>query len=322
MLVPEQYGGGSVTGEGILDLVEIAEEAGRFIHAAPVLSTNAAAYAIAQYGSPELRQEFLPAIAAGETPAAWCFAEDSGSFDADDLSLRIRRVSGGFELQGSKRFVQDGHCAGVLLVTGRDDDGGLTQVVVRNDAPGVVVEPLTSMDFSRRVAAVRFEGTTVPVEAVVGMPGAAGPAVAQQLMLALVLQCADSVGAMGALNDMTFEYAKERFAYGRPIGSFQAIKHKCVEMFMGFIGSQAVTAAAAKAFQTGDPDAGVRASIAKAYVGDAFSRNGEHAHQVHGGIGYTWEHDTHLYSRHAKFHEAMFGSPHWHRDRLSRGLGI
>lgn len=322
MLVPEQHGGGSVSGHGVLDAAEIAEQLGRVLHPAPFLSTNVVAAAISRSGSNELRQDLLPSIAAGELTAAWCHTEASGSIDDAGISLEIRRVADGVQLDGAKRFVLDGHCASAFLVTGRDPAGGLTQAVVRRDAPGVSVQPMACTDFSRRVAEVRFDRSVVAESALVGQPGAADADVARQLALAVVLQCADSVGAMGSVNDMTFDYARERFAFGRAIGSFQAIKHRCVEMYLGAIGARAITAAAAEAAQQESPEAATFASLAKAYVGDAFSRNVEHAHQIHGGISYTWEHDVHLYSRHAKFNEAMFGSPGWHRDRLGAELGI
>ena len=322
MLVPEDLGGGSVSGEGLLDAVAIAEQLGRALHPAPFLSTNVVASALVRSGSRQARAEFVPRLTAGELVGAWCYTERPGSYDPARLELRVRTVGDGFELHGTKYYVQDGHCAGVLLVTGRDDSGGLTQVVLPRDAAGVTVESMSCMDLTRRVAQVRFDRTILPRSAAIGEPGAASGDVERQLTLALVLQCADSVGAMEPLHEMTIEYAKERFAFGRAIGSFQAVKHRCVEMYRGLVGSRAVTAAAAEAVQQARPDAADLAAIAKAYVGEAASRSAEHAHQIHGGISYTWEHDTHLYSRHAKFNEAMFGSPGWQRERLGRRLGV
>ena len=322
MLASEDHGGGSVTGEGLLDLVEIARELGRFLHPAPFLPTNVVAFAISEFGSEELKEQFVPGIVTGESPGAWCFSEASGSVDPRDIELVARATSNGYELQGTKRFVQDGHCAAIFLVTASDGADGLTQLAVRSDTPGVVSTPMACIDLSRQVDEVRFESVTVPASAVVGTAGQAADDVAQQLAIALVLQCADSVGALAQVNEMTFQYAIDRFAFGRSIGSFQAIKHKCVEMYLNFIGARSITAAAAEAVQQRSSEAEALVSIAKAFVGDAFSRSVEHSHQIHGGIAYTWEHNAHLYMRRAKFNEAMFGSPQWHRDRLGHLLGI
>jgi alkylation response protein AidB-like acyl-CoA dehydrogenase len=322
MLASEGHGGGSVTGEGLLDLVEIARELGRFLHPAPFLPTNVVAFAISTFGSEDLKEEFVPGIVAGDVTGAWCFSEASGSVDPADIELVARKTPNGYELQGTKYFVQDGHCAALFLVTASDGAGGLTQLAVRRDTPGVVCTPMACIDFSRRVAEVRFDSVTVPASAVVGTAGQAADDIAQQLAVALVLQCADSVGALAQVNEMTFQYAIDRFAFGRPIGSFQAIKHRCVEMYLASIGAASITSAAAEAVEQRSSDAEVLVSVAKAFVGDAFSRSVEHCHQIHGGIAFTWEHNAHLYMRHAKFNEAMFGSPQWNRDRLGRLLDI
>lgn len=323
MLASDDHGGGSVTGESLLDVVEIARELGRFLHPAPFLPTNVVAFAISEFGSEELKEQFVPSIVTGDSPAAWCFSEASGSADPADIELLARKTSSGYELLGTKRFVQDGHCAALFLVTARDGaGGGLTQFAVPSAMPGVVSTPMACFDLSRRVDEVRFESVMVPESAVVGHAGQAANDVARQLAVALVLQCADSVGALAQVNEMTFQYAIDRFAFGRSIGSFQAIKHKCVEMYLNFIGATSITAAAAEAVEQRSSDAEALVSIAKAFVGDAFSRSVEHSHQIHGGISFTWEHNAHLYMRHAKFNEAMFGSPQWHRDRLGHLLGI
>jgi alkylation response protein AidB-like acyl-CoA dehydrogenase len=322
MLVSETYGGGSITDAGLLDALEIAEVLGRYLLPVPFLSTNVVAAALSQEGSDDLRARFLPRIVTGELVGAWCLSEGSGSVDPADVSMLARIEDGEYVLEGTKCFVPDADTAEILLVTARAEDGGLTQLVVDADSPGVSVSPLVTMDPSRRIAHVHFDSVRVGADRVLGAAGAATIAVARQLATALVLQCADSVGALSFVNDMTFEYAKDRFAFGRPIGSFQAIKHKCTDMYLAFLGAQAITASAAEAVETWTPDASHLASIAKAYVGEALSMGAEHCHQIHGGIAFTWEHDAHLYTRRSKFNEAMFGSPDWHRDQLGRALGL
>jgi alkylation response protein AidB-like acyl-CoA dehydrogenase len=323
MLVPEAHGGGSVTGDGLLDLVDIAEELGRVLYAGPFVGTNVVAAAITESGSEELQARYLPGIASGELPAAWCLTEPSGSPDPVDVALVARATDDGYELHGTKAFVPYGHAAGVHLVTARDHDSdGLTQFVVPADAPGIECRPMACIDLASRLSEVRFDHVDVPASAVLGVAGAAADAVRRQCELAMVLVCAESLGGLSYVNEVTFEYANDRFAFGRPIASFQAIKHYCVEMYLGGIGSRGVTEAAALAVHQRAPDAEVLARAAKAYVGEAFSSSAEHSHQIYGGISVTWEHDAHLYMRRAKFNEAIFGSPSWQRDVLGRTLGI
>jgi alkylation response protein AidB-like acyl-CoA dehydrogenase len=318
LLVPEADGGGSVTSEPLLDLVGIVEELGKVLHSSPVLPTNLVAFAIAESGSDALRQEYLPGFVSGQAIGAWC----SSGVVPDDGDVEAVPDGNGFVLNGIARFVQDGAKAGVYLVTARTADGGITQFIMRRDVPGVTSTPKICFDFSRQVSEVRFEGARIAHSAVLGRPGQGAADAAGQLALALVLQCADSVGALGRVNDMTFDWAKERYAFGRPIGSFQGIKYKCVEMYLDHLGSRAVLAAAAEAVQARSAQALTLARIAKAHVGDAFTRCVKHCHQIHGGISFTWEHDAHLYLRRSAFNAAMYGTPDWQRDCLAQELGI
>jgi len=318
LLVREEDGGGSVTGEGLLDLLPIAEELGRVLHASPFLGTNIAAFAISEFGSEQLRAECLPPMLAGELTGAWC----SAGITPDDGELVVKRTAQGVELTGTARFVQDGPSAGLYLVTAADGAGRITQCAVLANAAGISREPLACLDLSREMAEVHFDAVAVPASCILGDVGGAAVDAARTLAVAVLLKCADSLGAFARVNEMTFEYAQDRFAFGRPIGSFQAIKHKCVDMYLAFIGAQSVTAAAAEAVQSRSIDAAALVSMAKAFVDDAYTLATDHCHQIHGGISMTWDHDTHLYSRHARFNEATLGSPGWHRDRLAQLLGM
>jgi alkylation response protein AidB-like acyl-CoA dehydrogenase len=195
------------------------------------------------------------------------------------------------------------------------------QCLVRADDPRVEVRPLTCLDLSPRLAEVVFHDVEVPSDAVVGEGD--GPVLEWQLALAVALSCTETVGALDALLGMTVAYAKDRTAFGRPIGSFQALKHVLADQSLGLEVCAAAAAAAVQAVEEGDPDAGAIASMAAAYVGDVSNEVAQECLQVHGGIGYTWEHDLHLYLRRVRSNAALYGTPSWHRERVCalQGLG-
>jgi alkylation response protein AidB-like acyl-CoA dehydrogenase len=315
MLVPEQYGGGSISGAGLVDLTIVAEELGRMVHPGPFHPTNVVALALAEFGSPAQREEFLPKIVAGELIASWAFAEPDRGWSAAGVALSARRVGRGFVLDGVKSFVQDALVADLLLVTARAPEG-LTQFLIPHDAPGLTVEPLESLDLARRHADVRFNGMAVSDDQLVGEAGGAAAAVERQLQVALVLQCADSNGATGQGFAITVQYAKDRVAFGRPIGSYQGLKHRMADHRMRLEGAFATTAYAALAVQGGKDDAAIAARIAKSHVGKWSSAILHDCIQIHGGIGMTWDYDLHLYFRRAISNEVLYGSPNEHQRRL------
>jgi len=320
LLVPEQYGGGSISGRGFCDLAIVAEELGRRLFPGPVLPSNLVANAIASRGSAEQRAEHLPAIVAGETIATWAFAEPNDRWDTAGVTLRAARDGDAFVVTGSKEPVQDAQTADLLLVTARTP-GGLTQFLVPSRTRGVSVEPLQSLDLTRRFANVAFDHVTVPASSVVGDADHAIDDVERLLDLAVVLQCAESVGGADRMFEFTLEYAQERKAFGRAIGGFQAIKHRFADMLGWLESSKAATAAAVRAIQH-DVDAAEMASVAKSYVGDRAPRIARDCLQVHGGIGFTWEHDLHLYLRRIESNRALYGSPEQHLDRLAGIIGV
>jgi alkylation response protein AidB-like acyl-CoA dehydrogenase len=316
MLVPEAHGGGSVSGDGLVDLSMIAEELGRMLQPGPVLATNVVASALAELGSPEQCDRYLPSIASGELVGTWAFAEPDRDWSAASVTLAATPSSGGFVLDGVKAYVQDAHAADLMLVTATAP-GGLTQFLVPAGTPGVTVEALESLDLARRLADVRFLAVEVPPDAMLGAPGAAGEAVERQLQVALVLQCAETNGATAQGLDMTVQYAKDRVAFGRPIGSYQALKHRMADHRMWLEGSYAITAYAARSVQHARPDAAVAARVAKAHVGRRSSAILHDCIQLHGGIGMTWDYDLHLYFRRAISNEVLYGAPDEHHRSLT-----
>jgi alkylation response protein AidB-like acyl-CoA dehydrogenase len=317
-LMPESDGGGSVTDQPLVDLVVVAEEMGRALYPGPYLATNLVAVAIVESGSEAHRKRFLPALASGEAIASACFTEDGGC-DAASVAVRSTSEGGDVRLDGLARFVPDAAVADLLLVTAREGSG-LTQFLVPLPRAGVAVRVLRGLDLTRRLCEVRFEGAHISGDLRLG--GDAGKAVERQLAIGAVLLSAESVGLADRLLEMTVDYAKTRVQFGRPIGSFQAIQHKLANMLLWLEGSRAVAHYGALAVQEGFADALEAVSTAKSHVGDAVAALCGEALQIHGGIGFTWEHDLHLYLRRAKSNQVLFGDPAWHRERLCALAGI
>src|SRR3984885_14344856 len=309
MLVPKADGGGSVSGAGLLDAAIIAEQLGRSVQPGPFIAVNVVAAALAAEGSAAQRAALLPAVVTGEQVVTWAFADASGNWDAG-AGVQAQRDGDDLLLSGSRGCVQDAISADTLLVAA-SLDGAPVQVLVPARAPGVTIRPLRTLDLSRRFADVEFDAVTVGSCDLLGT-GGASPLDAQ-LLNAIVLTCADTIGAIDALFAMTVTYARQRIAFGRPIGSFQAIKHILADQALYL---EACKAAAAAAVQAGAPDRGEVASMAAAYIGDVACDIAQECLQVHGGTGYAWEHDLHLYLRRVRSNSLLFGEPSWHRERV------
>ena len=320
-LVPEDEGGGSVSGDGLLDLALVAEEMGRLVSPGPLVPVNVVADTIARVGSTEQRSEVLPGLVSGERVAAWAFAEASNTWDAAGVSLAATERDGAWVLDGTKTFVQDAAASDWFLVTARTGSG-LTQFLVPSATTGVTVSPLGSLDFTRQFGRVDFDSVTMPVTAVVGQVGGAGDDVERQLQVALVLQNAETVGATTTVLDFTLEYAKDRIAFGRPIGSYQALKHRFADMRTWLEACHATSAASARAVQAGARDASELVSVATAYIADRSPAIIQDCVQLHGGIGVTWEHDLHLYLRRVAQNAVLYGSVSQHRERIAALIGM
>ncbi|HEY8524726.1 MAG TPA: acyl-CoA dehydrogenase family protein [Acidimicrobiales bacterium] len=322
LLVSERHGGGSISGDPLVDLTLIAHEFGAHAAPGPLVATNVVAAALSaadgdggDAARPD-RDALVAGLVAGEAIASWAYSEPAPSDRPGTVELTVRPDGSDVVLDGVKRPVESAAAASHLLVTGRTGEG-LTQVLVPTDAPGVTIEPLRSVDLTRRFATVRFAGVRAPAAAVVGEIGGAAEAVRRQLQLALVLLDAEAVGAMQRAFDMTVEWAFDRYSFGRPLASYQALKHRFADMKTWLEASHAVSDAAAAAVQAGAPEADELVSAARAYIGDRGSELLQDCVQLHGGIGVTFEHDLHLFLRRHTVNRTLFGTPADHRQRVA-----
>jgi len=315
LFADERYGGGSLSGGRVRDAVILAEEIGRGLAPGPFLPVNIVAAAISRGGSDEIKTELLPALVAGEAVAVWAFAERAGRWTLNGLEAAIDRTGDGLLLTGAKHYVEAADNASHALVAALCD-GLPTQAIVRLDGPGVAVRRGRSIDMTRRFGTICFENAPVEPAWVVGEVGQAAEALHQQLHIAVALQCAELVGVADRTLDFTIEYGRDRFAFGRPILSFQELKHRIADMVQWLEASKALAGALAEAVDEGDADAGRLAHTAKAYIGDKAARIVDDCVQITGGIGVTWEHDIHMYNRRAALLRALYGSPEEHKEEL------
>jgi alkylation response protein AidB-like acyl-CoA dehydrogenase len=316
LLVDERRGGGSVSGAGLRDLALVAEEMGAMVSPGPLLATNVVAQTLSREGSEELASHVLPGLLSGQSVAAWCVAEPGRDITADGMTMRARHDGADFILDGVKGPVEAGGQADWFLVTATGPEG-LSQFLVPSSAPGLRITPLHGLDLVRRHAEIGFDGVRVPSSAVVGVLGGAAQSLEAQLQTALVLQCAEMVGATDRVFDFTVQYAFDRSSFGRALASYQALKHRFADMKLWLESAHAITVDATRAVQSGAPDAGEVARIAKAYVGERCPELIQDCVQMHGGIGVTWEHDLHLYLRRVVVDRQTYGDPMQHRDHLA-----
>ena len=314
LVIPEEHGG---LGLGMVELAVVAEEMGRACLPGAFISTLTAAALIERAGSAEQRAKYLEPLAAGELKATVAFLEDGASWDVDAVKLRAEREGGNFSITGRKLFVPDAGVADLLICVARDGESPALLPVERG-ASGLEVKPMPSMDGTRKVYELSFGGVTVSEADALGADGDARGALNGALEVGCVALCAEMVGGMQWLLETTVEYAKTRQQFGRAIGSFQAVQHQCSDMLLMTESARSAAYYAAWALTEGDANANAAVSIAKAYCSDAYREVGNRAVQVHGGIGFTWEHDIHLYYRRSKSSETLFGDATFHRERIAR----
>ena len=309
LAVPEGYGG---AGQGVVELALVAEELGRALGRGPFVPTAIVGRALAAGGPSRLRAEVLPALAAGSAWATWAFAEPHAPWSLDGVHATARADADTFVLDGVKTAVQDAGGARRLLVTARHD-GVPASFLVDRDTPGVTVRRQRVLDPTRAFYEVRLDAVRVPHDHRLD----AGPDAIQRLLdEASVLRCADALGTMARMLELTVEHTATRVQFGRPIGSFQAVKHAAADMALLVHGTRAAIYHAAMAADAGSADSARSACAAASYVSAGAGEVAGRALQLHGGIGFTWEHDLHLHLRRARADSVLYGDAAVHRDRL------
>jgi alkylation response protein AidB-like acyl-CoA dehydrogenase len=316
LTIPEEYGG---AGFGYVELIVVLEEMGRSLLCAPFFSTVAlAANALLVSGDEAAKADYLPGIASGETLATLAYSEESGRWDLDGITLAATQSGEGWKLTGTKSYVIDGHTANLILVAARSA-AGLSLFAVDAEAAGLTRTALATMDQTRKQAKLAFNGTPARL---IGEDGGAGPVLSKTLDLAAVALAAEQVGGAQRVLEMSVEYAKHRIQFGRPIGSFQAIKHKCADMLLEVESAKSAAYYAGWAAADDNDELPVTACLAKAYCSEAYFHAAAENIQIHGGIGFTWDHDAHLYFKRAKSSELILGDPSYHRELLAQRIGI
>jgi alkylation response protein AidB-like acyl-CoA dehydrogenase len=321
LIIGEEHGG---AGLGAVELAVLLEETGRVLMPAPLLSTVIGAYAIAIAGDEAQQARYLPAIATGKLRASLAQLEDGiGRWGPGGISLAAERTAKGLELTGTKLFAIDAGLAGLLIVPVRtfgSGADGITLLVVEASTPGMTVEPTAYTDSTRKLATVSFDAAVVPKDAVLGEIGEGWPLLERVLDFAKVAVSAEMCGGAARVLELSVDYAKTREQFGRPIGSFQAIQHKCADMLVLLESARSSAYYAAWALANDEPEAHVSACMAKAYCSDAFTRVAGEGIQIHGGMGFTWEADLHLYYKRAKASALAFGDPVYNRELVARAV--
>lgn len=316
LAIPEEYGGAGYT---FVELGIVLEEMGRALLCAPFLSSVVlAANTLLLSGDDQAKKELLPALASGEKIGTLAFTEPNGRWDDTGITMQANRTAVGWALTGDKAFVLDGHTADLVLVIA-GTASGLSIFAVEGASSTLQRTPMKTMDMTRKQARLTF--TDVPAR-LVGAEGEAAPVLTQVLDLAAVALAAEAVGGAQRCLDMSVDYAKVREQFGRPIGSFQAIKHKCADLLLEVESARSAAYFAMWSAASNSLDLPMAAAMAKAYCTEGYARAAAENIQIHGGIGFTWEHPAHLYFRRAKSTELLLGDPAYHRELLVQRVGL
>jgi alkylation response protein AidB-like acyl-CoA dehydrogenase len=311
LLVPES-GQPGIAPQGVTFAAIVAEERGRGLQPGPFIPSSVVIGALCRSGSEQQRAKVLPALAAGEQIATWAVTAPSGTF-APEAALTATPDGDGVVISGAA-LVQDAALADWFLLSAGGAAGPAQVLVPRSEITSI--EARESLDVTQRFSLIRLDSLAVPGPGLVGPAGGAAADIEWQLQLAAALAAAESVGAMDALFELTRQYALDRYAFGRPIGSFQAVKHQLADLSMNLEAARAVTASAVEAVEAGRDDAGEVVSIAKAWTGDVGAELAQGCMQIFGGISQTWEHDSHLFLRRITMNGLLYGGADWHRERI------
>jgi alkylation response protein AidB-like acyl-CoA dehydrogenase len=315
LLVPEELGGGSVSDSGLSDLATVAEQLGRTVAPGPLYPVSVVLTALAECTDHQAHAATIEALMTGEKVASWAVCEPGQGWAPLNPSVTAEPTDSGYRIDGTKDRVEAGAQSAVLLVVARCGDD-VRQFLVPTEAPGVTVEPQQSVDLVKQYARVQFDGVVVEGSAAVGTAAETAALIERQSQIAQVLQCAEVVGVLQTVFDLTTQWALDRHTFGRPLASYQALKHRFADMKLWLEGCRATTAAAVADIAGGSPTAGLSASIAKSYVSEMAGQIVQACVQMHGGIGVTWEHDLHLYLRRVTLYRSTFGTPEEHNLRV------
>jgi alkylation response protein AidB-like acyl-CoA dehydrogenase len=321
LVYPEEYGG---TGLGFVDLTVLMEEMGRAVMPGPFFSTLLGGLAIMEAGGADQKKEWLGKISDGQAKATVAWTEPSARWDAAGVTTTAKTAGGGYALTGTKLFVPDAHLADVIVVVARTSEGkrpedGVSLFVVPKGAKGLSVKLLPTMDQTRKLCEVKLDDTPA---ALLGPKDGGWAPLERVVQRATVALCAEMCGGAQKVLDMTTDYAKIRIAFGKPIGSYQGVKHRAADMLVDVENAKSLTYYAAWAVDENVPEAALACSMAKAYTSDAFRKVSGAGIQLHGGIGFTWEHDLHLYFKRAKSSEFTFGDATYHREKVAQLISL
>jgi alkylation response protein AidB-like acyl-CoA dehydrogenase len=325
LIYGEEYGG---SGLGFVDLTVLMEEMGRAVMPGPFFSTVVlGGLAIAEAGTPEQKKEWLSKIAAGSAKVTLAWTEPNARWDPAGVTATAKAAPNGWVLSGTKLFVLDAHLADAIVVVARSTEGkqpeqGISLFLVPRGTAGLETKLLPTMDQTRKLCEVVLRDVRLPASALLGTRDAGWAPLSRVAERATVALCAEMCGGAQRVLDMTVDYAKIRVAFGKPIGAYQGVKHKAADMLVDVENAKSLTYYAAWAVDENVPEAGLAASMAKAYASDAFRKVAGAGIQLHGGIGFTWEHDLHLYFKRAKFSEFTFGDATYHRERVAQLINL
>ena len=316
LIIPEEHGG---SGYSFLELTVVLEEMGRRLLCAPFFSTVVlAANTLLHAGDDAAKARYLPRIASGETIATLALAEEHGRWDEGGVAAMATRSGDGWSLSGVKSYVLDGHVADLLLVAARSE-AGVSLFAVERDAAGLRRELLPTMDQTRKQAKVTLVDTPATL---IGTDGQGWSTIVQVLDLVAVALAAEQVGGAQFVLDLTVQYAKDRKQFGRLIGSFQAIKHRCADLLREVESAKSAAYYAGWCASEQNQELPAMAAVAKVYCSESYFHATAECIQIHGGIGFTWEHIAHLYFKRAKSSELLFGSPAEWRALLAERVDI
>lgn len=319
LVFPEEYGG---VGLSFVEQTVVLEEMGGALVPGSYFSTVLlAGLTLMEAASHEQKKRWIAPIVEGKLKATLALTERSAMIGSEAIAVRADRTDGGYVINGAKLFVPDAQVADLIICAARTGDG-ISLFAIDRNSEGVGKTLLKTLDQTRRLYEVSFERVKVPAGSLIGDEGRAWPSIERALNKATIGLCAEMVGGAARALEISVEYSKSRVQFGRPIGSFQAIQHRCADMLLLTESARSAVYAAACAASEDSDGVALLASIAKAYASDAYTKVAGEAIQIHGGMGFTWEHDAHLYFKRAKADEVSLGDASYHRERVARLIGL